>query len=85
MNKILDCEEDINSNYGMRMHLLFFNTDQSDCTDSSFCDPHHKQVKKTSSKYWNYREPQTINFCMTLIEKTTALDTWIESTTLKTK
>lgn len=22
-NKILDCEEDINSNYGMRMHLLF--------------------------------------------------------------
>ena len=33
----------------------------------------------------NYREPQTINFSKALIETTTALDTCIETITVKTK
>ena len=70
----------------------------SNCADYYLCDPHHKHIftgdvqiiknnrtKKFLTKGRNYRATRTINFSKALIEIATALDTWIESMTLKTK
>ena len=73
-------------------------TGQRDCGDSSLCDPRHKHIitqdlqiiknnklRKLLTRSPNYRGPGTKNFSKALIKITTALDTCIESMTLKTK
>ena len=87
--------EAVKSIYSDEDASFCLNTDQFDCPDSSFCDPHHKHIitgnlriiknsklKKLLAKGPNYRELGTINFSKELIERTTALNKCI---TLKTK
>ena len=97
-NKILSYKEAVSSIYGDKDVSFCLNTDQRGCADSSFWGPHHKYIiagnlriiknsklRKLLTKSPNYRERRTINFSKALIEVTIALDTCIESMTLKTK
>ena len=45
-NKILNYKETVNSIYGDESVSFCLSTNQCDCADSSFCDPHHKQLIK---------------------------------------
>ena len=87
-NKILNYKEAVNSIYGDKDVSFCLNTEQCDCADCSFCDPHHKYIitgdlriiknnklRKLLTKGPNYREPRTTNFSKALIDITTALYT----------
>ena len=85
-DKILNYNEAVNSIYGGEDFCL--NTDQCDCADPSFCDPHHKYIiteDLRKIKNNQLRKLLTINVSKASIETVTALDACIEAMTLKTK
>ena len=43
-NKMLNYKEAVNSIYAEQDVSFCLNTDQCDCTDSSFCNLHHKHI-----------------------------------------
>ena len=93
---MLNNKEAVNSIYLDEDVSFCVYTDQYDCVNSSFCDPHHKyiitgdlritknnKVKKLLAKGTKYKITWTMNFSKALTEITSALDTSIEAMTLK--
>ena len=97
-NKILNYKDTVESIYIDEDVSFITNTGDCQCSDSEFCDPHHKHIvtgdlriventklRKLLSKGPNYREPCTINFNKCISAITAALTTCITNLSDKYK
>ena len=97
-NKILNYKETVESIYVDEDVSFTLNSESCNCSESSFCDPHHNHVitgdlriienqklRKLLAKGPNYREPRTLNFNKVKNEIKDAINTCIDTIVSKTK
>ena len=96
-HKLINYKETVNSIFVDEVVTFSLNTDNCDCGQSRFCDPHRKHIitgdlrsidnailRKLMTKGPNYREPRTLNFNKAVDSINSAIDSYIEDISSKT-